>query len=229
MERDKGEALPLPELPRQTDAQRHALPQDRREKLFFRHHHAGRISGAADFQNECLLPQRRERSDRRVRSGEILVGREWENRFDSLATDNGVLFGQLSCTGRIGTAERTITCTNACDCYVCPGYTVIPKLRRNGLKGSFADIAPQKLMKALLSDSRVETILKSGRKRDLKRFIDHPQDLDFCWPSYKNRVTPEVSDNGHGNMGGLSSYARQMRQGLAQRPLCLPRRFENRA
>ena len=71
------------------------------------------------------------------------------------------------------------------DCYVCPGYTVIPKLRRNGLKGSFADIAPQKLMKALLSDSRVETILKSGRKRDLKRFIDHPQDLDFCWPSYK--------------------------------------------
>ena len=29
------------------------------------------------------------------------------------------------------------------DCYVCPGYTVIPKLRRNGLKGSFADIAPQ--------------------------------------------------------------------------------------
>ena len=40
-------------------------------------------------------------------------------------------------------------------------------------------------MKALLSDSRVETILKSGRKRDLKYFIDHPQDLDFCWPSYK--------------------------------------------
>lgn len=71
------------------------------------------------------------------------------------------------------------------DCYVYPSYTSIPKLRRNGLKGSFADIAPQKLMKALLSDSRVETILKSGRKRDLKYFIDHPQDLDFCWPSYK--------------------------------------------
>lgn len=71
------------------------------------------------------------------------------------------------------------------DCYVYPKYTVIPKLRRNGLKGSFSDIAPQKLMKALLSDNRVETILKSGRKRDLKYFIDHPQDLDFCWPSYK--------------------------------------------
>lgn len=71
------------------------------------------------------------------------------------------------------------------DCYIYPKYTVIPKLRRNGLKGSFTDIAPQKLMKALLSDSRVETILKSGRKRDLKHFIDHPQDLDFCWPSYK--------------------------------------------
>lgn len=71
------------------------------------------------------------------------------------------------------------------DCYVYPNYTVIPKLRRNGLKGSFADIAPQQLMKALLTDNRVETILKSGRKKDLKHFIDHPQDLDFCWPSYK--------------------------------------------
>ena len=71
------------------------------------------------------------------------------------------------------------------DCYVYPKYTLIPKLRRNGLKGSFADIAPQKLMKALLSDSRVETIIKSGRKRNLKHFIDRPQDLDFCWSSYK--------------------------------------------
>lgn len=71
------------------------------------------------------------------------------------------------------------------DCYIYPKYTVIPKLRRNSLKGSFADVVPQKLMKALLSDSRVETILKSGRKRNLKHFIDHPQDLDFCWPSYK--------------------------------------------
>lgn len=114
------------------------------------------------------------------------------------------------------------------DCYVYPRYTSIPKLRRNGLKGSFADIAPQKLMKALLSDSRVETILKSGRKRDLKYFIDHPQDLDFCWPSYKNRVTPEVSDKRHGNMDRLSPYARQVRQRLAQRPLCLPCRFESR-
>lgn len=35
------------------------------------------------------------------------------------------------------------------DCYIYPKYTVIPKLRRNGLKGSFADIAPQKLMKTL--------------------------------------------------------------------------------
>ena len=46
--------------------------------------------------------------DRRVRSGEILVGRERENRFDSLATDNGVLFGQLSVRVGIGTAERQL-------------------------------------------------------------------------------------------------------------------------
>lgn len=44
----------------------------------------------------------------------------------------------------------------------------------------------------------------------------------------QNRVTPEVSDKGHGNMGRLSPYARQVRQRLAQRPLCLPCRFESR-
>ena len=71
------------------------------------------------------------------------------------------------------------------DCYLYPCYTLIPKLRRNGMKGSFIGIAPQKLMKALLSDSRVETILKCGRKRDLKHFFCHPLDLDFCWPSYR--------------------------------------------
>lgn len=37
--------------------------------------------------------------------------------------------------------------TSMADCYIYPKYTVIPKLRCYGLKGSFADIAPQKLIK----------------------------------------------------------------------------------
>ena len=90
---------------------------------------------------------KQERMDRRVRSGEILVGRERENRFDSLATDNGVLFGQLSVGSGLELRNDNYVYQRIADCYVCPGYTVIPKLRRNGLKGSFADIAPQKLMK----------------------------------------------------------------------------------
>ena len=86
-------------------------------------------------------------------------------------------------------------------------YTVIPKLRRNGLKGSFSDIAPQKLMKALLSDSRVETILKSGRKRDLKYFIDHAQDLDLCWSSYKIVLRQKYRIKG---MGIWADYLRML-------------------
>ena len=93
------------------------------------------------------------------------------------------------------------------DCYVYPKYTVIPKLRRNGLKGSFSDIAPQKLMKALLSDSRVETILKSGRKRDLKYFIDHAQDLDLCWSSYKIVLRQKYRIKG---MGIWADYLRML-------------------
>ena len=107
------------------------------------------------------------------------------------------------------------------DCYVYPKYTVIPKLRRNGLKGSFSDIAPQKLMKALLSDSRVETILKSGRKRDLKYFIDHAQDLDLCWSSYKIVLRQKYRIKG---MGIWADYLRM----LDRCPLCLPCRFESR-
>ena len=123
--------------------------------------------------------------DRRVRSGEILVGRERETALDSLATDNGVLFGQLSVRVGIGTAERQLRVPTHSRLLCLSGLHGYPEVTAQRLKGSFADIAPQKLMKALLSDSRVETILKSGRKRDLKHFIDHPQDLDFCWPSYK--------------------------------------------
>lgn len=93
------------------------------------------------------------------------------------------------------------------DCYVYPNYTLIPKLRRNGLKGSFIGIDPQKLMKALLSDNQVETIFKCGRKQDLKHFIAYPQDLDFCWPFYKiaMRTGYRVAD-----MGIWADYLRML-------------------
>ena len=52
----------------------------------------------------------------------------------------------------------------------------------------------------------METILKSGRKRDLKYFIDHPQDLVLL-AVLQNRVTPEVSDK---DMGIWTDYLRML-------------------
>ena len=71
------------------------------------------------------------------------------------------------------------------DSYVYPQYNVIPKLKRNGMKGSLANIPPQKLMIALLKDSRAETLIKNGKKNDLAFFLSRPMDFDFCWTSYK--------------------------------------------
>ena len=71
------------------------------------------------------------------------------------------------------------------DCYIYPKCKVIPKLSRNGLRNSFFDIAPQKLMSALLMDNRIETLLKVNDTKALRHFIMHRDDLDFCWASYK--------------------------------------------
>lgn len=84
------------------------------------------------------------------------------------------------------------------DCEVYPRYTPIPRLRRNGLKGGFCGIAPQKLMKTLLSDSRIETVMKTGQKTHLKYFIYNPQRLDECWAAYRiaMRNNYHISDIG---------------------------------
>lgn len=71
------------------------------------------------------------------------------------------------------------------DCYTYPKCKVIPKLSRNGQKNSFFDIAPQRLMSALLTDNRIETLLKVNDIAALQHFIEHNEDLDFCWASYK--------------------------------------------
>ncbi len=47
------------------------------------------------------------------------------------------------------------------DTYVYPHFRLLPELKRNGMKGKLPDCHPMKLMKAVLTDSRMETILKS--------------------------------------------------------------------
>lgn len=72
------------------------------------------------------------------------------------------------------------------DTYVYPRYKVLPELRRNGMKGRLPDgCHPARLMKALLTDSRIETMMKSGDLQAVAYFVSRPLDLDKCWQSYK--------------------------------------------
>lgn len=82
------------------------------------------------------------------------------------------------------------------DCKVYPYYSATTKLRRNGLKGSLSEIEPTKLIEALLKDSRVETIFKAGRKKDINYFLQHPMYFDLYWSTYKivMRNNYQISD-----------------------------------
>lgn len=69
--------------------------------------------------------------------------------------------------------------------WVYPKYKIIPELRRNGLKGSLPDCHPFELMEALLSDTRIETLMKAGNHSAVRYFIDNRNMLDKCWNSHK--------------------------------------------
>ena len=71
------------------------------------------------------------------------------------------------------------------DCKVYPYYSATSKLKRNGLKGSLANNEPMKLLPALLTDSRAETMFKAGRKSELNYFLQHPMYFDTYWNTYK--------------------------------------------
>lgn len=55
----------------------------------------------------------------------------------------------------------------------------------NGLKGSLGNNEPMKLLPALLTDSRAETMFKAGRKSELCYFLQHPMYFDLYWNTYK--------------------------------------------
>lgn len=67
---------------------------------------------------------------------------------------------------------------------VYPMIRTIPQLRRNGFKGDFYGISPVLLFKRLLSDTRVETLMKSGEIEDMKYFILNPHNAEMLWASY---------------------------------------------
>ncbi len=59
------------------------------------------------------------------------------------------------------------------------------RLRRNGFNGNFHDIVPTKLIPALLSDSRAETLLKAGQYPMLRYYLYHSFNIGEYWASIK--------------------------------------------
>ena len=52
-----------------------------------------------------------------------------------------------------------------------PKMRILRQLRRNGFKGDFHGISPVRLYKALLSDPRIETLIKGGEIEVMKHFL----------------------------------------------------------
>ena len=69
-----------------------------------------------------------------------------------------------------------------------PKFKVTETLRRNGFRDDFYNIAPTALIPALLSDSRAETLMKSGRTDHLRYFLGKRRAFDEYWQSYKIAV-----------------------------------------
>ena len=79
--------------------------------------------------------------------------------------------------------------------YTYPHYSTIKELRRNGMRGRLPACHPTRLAQALLSDSRIETMMKAKDFKAVEYFIGHEAELGRCWQSYKiarrHRYEPE--------------------------------------
>lgn len=65
--------------------------------------------------------------------------------------------------------------------YAYPKMRILPQLKRNGFKGDFHGISPVRLFKALLSDPRIETLMKGGEIEVMKHFLFNTHTADECW------------------------------------------------
>jgi hypothetical protein len=66
-----------------------------------------------------------------------------------------------------------------------PRQRFIPELKRNGFNGDYHNILPYDLFTAILSDSRVETLLKAGQYAMLRHYIRSSFDMERYWASVK--------------------------------------------
>ena len=66
-----------------------------------------------------------------------------------------------------------------------PKFKVLDVLRMNGFDGAFHDIVPTKLIPALLSDSRAETLMKAGQYPMLHHYLTSRFDMERYWAAVK--------------------------------------------
>ena len=66
-----------------------------------------------------------------------------------------------------------------------PKYTAIDTLKRNGFDGNLHDVAPARLITALLTDPKAETLMKAGQYDLLRHCLHSSTRLDDYWPSVK--------------------------------------------
>jgi len=66
-----------------------------------------------------------------------------------------------------------------------PRQRFIPEVRRNGFKGEYHNILPYDLFKAILSDSRAETLLKAGQYTILRHYLHRTFNIGGYWASIK--------------------------------------------
>lgn len=66
-----------------------------------------------------------------------------------------------------------------------PKYKATDILKRNGFNNDFHDISPTKLIPALLTNSKAETLLKAGQYALLRHYIYRPFDMERYWASVK--------------------------------------------
>ena len=66
-----------------------------------------------------------------------------------------------------------------------PRQRFIPEVKRNGFKGEYHSILPYDLFKAILSDSRAETLLKAGQYPMLHHYVRSSFDIGQYWASVK--------------------------------------------
>ena len=66
-----------------------------------------------------------------------------------------------------------------------PKYAIIDTLQRNGFDGNLHGIAPARLITALLTATKAETLMKAGQYPLLRHYLHSTMRLENYWPSVK--------------------------------------------